>query len=51
MALKGVEAGDDSILRKHKATQQKMVHANKVREESLKDEGRLRSIRSDLKRA
>ena len=49
-ALSTVEMGDITVLDRHEKRQKKMVKKDKFREETLKEQGRLAAIKSDLAR-
>ena len=49
--LRAKEAGDISVLQRHDVTQQQHFSKNKIKEDILQEEGRLRVIQSDLKRS
>ena len=51
VALKRKQAGDISVLNYHSATQKRMQESNKLKEDTLVKEGKLKVINSDLKRA
>ena len=50
-ALKQKSAGECAVLNKHDVTQKKMMEKNAAREEHMLAEGRLKVIKSDMKRA
>ena len=49
--LKVKDAGDISVINKHDHTQKLMQQENKIKEDGMLEEGRLKVIRSDMKRA
>ena len=49
--LKVKDAGDISIIKKHNNLHKRMQADNKVNEDGMLEEGRLKVIRSDMKRA
>ena len=49
--LKRKQAGDISVLSHHNAAQKRMQESNKLKEDTLVEEGKLKIINSDLKRA
>jgi len=49
--LKVKDVGDTSVINKHKTTKTRQTENNKLKEDTLFEEGRLKVIKSDLKRA
>lgn len=49
-ALKVKQAGDTEVLNQHEITKKNMLAKNKAREEHMLHEGRLKIIKSDMKR-
>ena len=50
-ALKVKPAGELTVLKHHAETQERMMERNEIRENALCEEGRLKVIKSDMKRA
>ena len=49
--LKVKDVGDTSVINKHRFTKNRQVEGNVIKENTLHEEGRLKVIKSDLKRA